>query len=479
MNCFVFAIVAVKVGFLLADENEYRLIRDLFINYDKRVRPSMHHSQPVNITYGVALAQIIDVDERNQIITTNCWLNQGWLDPKLRWDPRKYGNISVIRVPYKEVWKPDIVLYNNADVSSTVTSVSSNVIITHMGNVTWLSMSIFRSSCTIDVKYFPYDIQNCTMEFASWTFGLDKLDIVDYNSEQGDLSNYVSSSEWELLAYKSKRAVVTFSCCPDDPTTFLKYSIVIKRRPLFYIFNLVMPCVLITLVALLGFYMPPESGEKVSMGITTLLSVTVFLMIVAESMPPTSDIVPLIGLYYGITIAIVSATTAMTVLTLNIHHKGSRGLEVPQSVKKVFFGIFAKILFIKLDLPHPPQKDMKLIPEADYYKYESPGYESTDIPTQNGGLSPRFVKKLRTGGATPTSADNAEQQFMKVLQKVYQTIERNEIRLQENDRKDIIKQEWQQLALVIDRLLLFVFILVTITVTLVVLVPSEHNSYEV
>ena len=64
------------------------------------------------------------------------------------------------------------------------------------------------------------------------------------------------------------------------------------------------------------------------------------------------------GLYYGITIAIVSATTAMTVLTLNIHHKGSRGLEVPQGVKKVFFGIFAKILFIRLDLPHPPERDM-------------------------------------------------------------------------------------------------------------------------
>ena len=120
----------------------------------------------------------------------------------------------------------------------------------------------------------------------------------------------------------------------------------------------------------------------------------------------------------------------------------------------------------------------KLIPETDYYKYEAPGYESSaDIPTQNGGLSPRFVHKLRPGGPTPTSADNAEQQFMKVLQKVYQTIERNEIRLQENDRKDIIKHEWQQLALVIDRLLLFVFILVTITVTLVVLVPSEHNTY--
>ena len=51
-------------------------------------------------------------DEKNQIITTNCWLNQNWLDPKLTWDPRKYANITVIGVPYTDVWKPDVVLYN-------------------------------------------------------------------------------------------------------------------------------------------------------------------------------------------------------------------------------------------------------------------------------------------------------------------------------------------------------------------------------
>lgn len=72
--------------------------------------------------------------------------------------------------------------------------------------------------------------------------------------------------------------------------------------------------------------------------------------------------------------------------------------------------------------------------------------------------------------------DSCEQQFMNVLKKVYQTIERNEIRQQEQDRKDILKQEWQQLALVIDRLLLLVFILVTITVTLVVLVPQDYDK---
>ena len=68
-----------------------------------------------------------------------------------------------------------------------------------------------------------------------------------------------------------------------------------RRKPLFYVFNMILPCLLITLVALLGFYIPNDSGEKVSMGITTLLSMTVFLMLVTESMPPTSDVLPLVG----------------------------------------------------------------------------------------------------------------------------------------------------------------------------------------
>jgi hypothetical protein len=53
--------------------------------------------------------------------------------------------------------------------------------------------------------------------------------------------------------------------------------------------------VLITGVALLSFYMPSDSGEKVTLGITTLLSMTVFLMVIGESMPPTSEKLPLIG----------------------------------------------------------------------------------------------------------------------------------------------------------------------------------------
>lgn len=145
----------------------------------------------------------------------------------------------------------------------------------------------------MDVRYFPFDVQNCSMEFASWTFDAYEINLINV-VKGGDLSNYVPSSEWKLIVFDYQRQIVVFSCCPE-PYVFMTYHIVIQRRPLFYVFNMVMPCILITLVALLGFYMPSDSGEKISMGITTLLSMTVFLMIVSERLPPVSDVVPLIG----------------------------------------------------------------------------------------------------------------------------------------------------------------------------------------
>jgi hypothetical protein len=60
---------------------------------------------------------------------------------------------------------------------------------------------------------------------------------------------------------------------------------------------MILPCVVITIIALLGFLVPAESGEKVSISVTTLLSITVFLMIVVENMPANSDELPMIGQY--------------------------------------------------------------------------------------------------------------------------------------------------------------------------------------
>ena len=114
-------------------------------------------------------------------------------------------------------------------------------------------------------------------------------------------------------------------------------------------------------------------------------------------------------------------------------------------------------------------------------------YERPDRGPENGGLSPRFAARIRNPTTLPTppmsgssgvnpspSSSEFERQFMRVLQKVYQTIEKNEMRLAEQDRRDAIKVEWQQVALVVDRILLFVFIVATMAVTLGIMLHAPQ-----
>jgi nicotinic acetylcholine receptor len=71
-----------------------------------------------------------------------------------------------------------------------------------------------------------------------------------------------------------------------------------NRRPLFYAFNHLLPCVLITAMALLGFFMPPETGEKINMLTTVLITVCTVSESITESIPPSSEAVPLIGKHF-------------------------------------------------------------------------------------------------------------------------------------------------------------------------------------
>ncbi|GBL78634.1 Neuronal acetylcholine receptor subunit alpha-7 [Araneus ventricosus] len=214
------------------------------------------------------------------------------MDYGLVWNHTEFGGIKVVRIPADKVWRPDIILYNNADSQYNNAILSTNVIISSDGNLTWLSSAIFRSSCKINVAWFPFDEQNCSMKFASWSYDGFRVNVI-IQTKEGDLSNYVENGEWDLITMLVERNEVYYSCC-QEPYPDVTFHIVLRRRPLFYVFNLILPCMLITGIALLSFYMPSDSGEKVTLGITTLLSMTVFLMVIGESMPPTSDTVPLI-----------------------------------------------------------------------------------------------------------------------------------------------------------------------------------------
>lgn len=64
------------------------------------------------------------------------------------------------------------------------------------------------------------------------------------------------------------------------------------------------------------------------------------------------------------------------------------------------------------------------------------------------------------------NASKLDTHFSMVLQTISESILQNELRLVEQDRRDAIKLQWQQVAVVVDRLLMLIFVSLTVGVTL-------------
>ncbi|KAK3851244.1 hypothetical protein Pcinc_042090, partial [Petrolisthes cinctipes] len=152
-------------------------------------------------------------DEKNQVLTTNVWLDQEWVDELLRWDKNDYNGLVTIRLPCEKIWLPDIVLYNNAD-DYTRGYMQSKAMVGHEGKVFWPPPTKFRSTCPVDVTYFPFDDQTCILKLGSWIYDGFQVDVTNRTADV-DLTNYIPNGEWELLEARIIRNVIYYSCCPE------------------------------------------------------------------------------------------------------------------------------------------------------------------------------------------------------------------------------------------------------------------------
>jgi hypothetical protein len=80
-----------------------------------------------------------------------------------------------------------------------------------------------------------------------------------------------------------------------DVYTELRYHVHIRRRSFYFAFNVIVPCLMLSVLTLLTFWLPATSNEKVSLGLSVFLTYSMFMLLIAEEVPTTSESVPLIG----------------------------------------------------------------------------------------------------------------------------------------------------------------------------------------
>ncbi|XP_037668823.1 neuronal acetylcholine receptor subunit alpha-2 isoform X2 [Choloepus didactylus] len=354
------------------------------------------------------------------------------------------------------------------------------------GAVHWAPPAIYKSSCSIDVTFFPFDQQNCKMKFGSWTYDKAKIDL-EQMEQTVDLKDYWESGEWAIVNATGTYNTRKYDCCAEiypDVT----YYFVIRRLPLFYTINLIIPCLLISCLTVLVFYLPSDCGEKITLCISVLLSLTVFLLLITEIIPSTSLVIPLIGEYLLFTMIFVTLSIIITVFVLNVHHRSPGTHNMPHWVKVAFLGCVPRWLLMKRPLPplelrEPP--GLKLSPSYCWLETNVDEEEREDAEEEEerwvcAGHAPPSMGALHShGGLHPgASGPKAKAQLQESgfllspsMQKALEGVHYIADHLRSEDADFSVKEDWKYVAMVIDRIFLWLFIIVCFLGTIGLFLP--------
>ena len=289
------------------------------------------------------------------------------------------------------------------------------------------------------------------MRFGLWTYNglMVNFSIV---RDKADTKNLVPSGEWNLEAMPGRRLVFFYDCCPNVPYPVIDYDIIIIRRTSFYLLNLIWPGILIAVLAAITFLLPPESGERIGLGITNLLAMMVFLLLISESIPPTSDAVPLASNFFSVVLVLSALALIESCIVIKfLHYSNSDVSEVPRFVRYFINDLLARLVCIdgfckkrnSVDLHEPKGVENPMMN----------GNSNSDIALQKRKPSLEEDNDLKIIHRAQMSL--AEVEIADGVKKIVSTITKQE-------KSDDAKAEWRRAVQVVDRLSTIVFLIVLI-----------------
>ncbi|CAC5421489.1 unnamed protein product [Mytilus coruscus] len=255
---------------------------DLFSNYKKEVLPIENPSKQLEIGVVFYLTSLNSFNEVEESISVTGALYTNWTDPALKWNQTIYGNVAFTVIDSKDVWLPSIFLINRVDSMNPVgDGIKFPVMISYTGHVAYNNGGILNAKCQTDISKFPFDRQTCTLIFVPWGFFAQLLTLHSIYDE-AQLIYFSPHSDWQLEEYSARTSIDKYEF------SLFYVKLTIKRESLYFTVMIIIPTLLFSLLNPLVFVLPVESGERVSLSVTLLLSYTIFLTLASASIPTSS-----------------------------------------------------------------------------------------------------------------------------------------------------------------------------------------------
>ncbi|XP_011189557.2 neuronal acetylcholine receptor subunit alpha-2 isoform X1 [Zeugodacus cucurbitae] len=361
-----------------------RLHLQLFINYDKNAHPT-YHGIPTNITLGMSV-NYIDIDEINGKMILHSWLRIKWMDENRSWNLGDYDNITQIHLKPKEVWKPDITLFNSAGDKSDYLG-DTQILLADDGSFLWVPPAVYTAYCSLNFRNWPYDTQVCKVKVGSLALTYIDARYLELK-ESLDYNELVQSTEWEIVdadtAYRKQ-----------DYYNYIEFTFNLKRRSSMYTAVIFTPATCIILLALSSFWLPPQMGEKILLNGVVIVLISAFLMYFAQLLPILADNTPLVVLFYSCSLLLLSISTIIAVCVLYLS-TAKHKRHLPAFIKNILNGPLSKVLLLEnFTLEAEPHVTMNNgTKELVEHQYENPDSVSDGaaMHASTSAASNRFIQ---------------------------------------------------------------------------------------
>ena len=291
------------------------LYNKLMTDYIKDIPPVTNQSKAVSVNVSFSIIALKDIDEVMGKFSVGGFFSISWYDESMVWNVTDYGYIYQLLIGYDNVWVPELILLNPTEKIKPLGTSWNKIRYHSTGVANWYPGDVIEATCVINVYNFPFDTQVCDLQMQSYGYGPTEIQLVSVRNYV-DTSYLIPHSSWIV---KETKAYVTLVY--NSPQTVFRFYF--ERRPQFVIVNVILPILFMCFLNVIVFLLPVDSGERIGFAITVLLAIAVYMTIVSDNLPKTSEPLPLISYLLIIGLIVSVLITVVTVLNLRLFHKDS------------------------------------------------------------------------------------------------------------------------------------------------------------
>jgi hypothetical protein len=302
----------------LEASNRLQLFNDVIYKLNPDIAPFESAKTNNSVRIDLHVTDITNINEKRQTMAGSYWVVLEWTDHRLQWNPDLYGNITSVFLKADKIWSPtSICVYNDIGDEKCIKANQDMLTVHSSGLVSYMKYKYIVSQCVIDVTSYPFDSHMCTIIIGNLNRDTEYLHFNANNSNF--LDDYLLPNEvWNIQSTTFFLKEYYEPLISNIKQQF-DFQIQLKRKSFYVVISTLLPVVILSVLNLLCFWVPIESGEKMGFCMAIFLTFAVFLTMITDSMPKTSDKVPYFTVYLITQLVISGLVVSLETIVLFVH----------------------------------------------------------------------------------------------------------------------------------------------------------------